>query len=112
GNLVLLGKGEEMSGGRDKPSILADAMEAVLGAVCVDGGIEVAYECIKRLFLPRVHAYIRGEGGRDYKTSLQELASQGVGSLPDYKIAERGPDHEKQFTATVYLAGKAWGTGE
>jgi hypothetical protein len=80
--------------------------------VFVDSGIEVSSECIKRLFLPRIHAYVRGEGGRDYKTSLQELASQGVGSLPNYKIAERGPDHEKRFTATVYLAGKAWGSGE
>jgi ribonuclease-3 len=112
GDLVLLGKGEEMSGGRDKPSILADAMEAVLGAVFVDGGIEVSYECISRLFLPRIHSYVRGEGGRDYKTSLQELASQGIGSLPAYKITERGPDHEKRFTATVHLAGKAWGSGE
>lgn len=112
GELVLLGKGEEMTGGRDKASILADAMEAVLGAVFVDRGNEGAYECIQRLFEPRMESYVRGESGRDYKTSLQELASQDLGKLPDYKITERGPDHEKQFTATVYLAGKAWGTGE
>ena len=104
GELVLLGKGEEMSGGRDKASILADAMEAVLGAVYLDRGLEVARKLIERLFRPRMVAYARGEGERDYKTILQELASQDMRALPEYRLEERGPDHEKEFTATVYLA--------
>jgi ribonuclease-3 len=58
-----------------------------------------------------MEAYVRGEGERDYKTTLQELASQDLHSMPDYRISERGPDHEKEFTATVYLAGKRWGRG-
>jgi len=111
GELVLLGKGEEMSGGRDKASILADAMEAVLGAVYLDRGLNGARKLIERLFWPRMAAYARGEGERDYKTTLQELASQDLHSMPDYRISERGPDHEKEFTATVYLAGKRWGRG-
>lgn len=111
GELVLLGKGEEMSGGRDKPSILADSLEAVLGAVYVDGGLDTAEPLIRRLFEPRIVAYARGEGDRDYKTSLQELASQDTGSLPDYRIAERGPDHQKEFTATVFVDGKEFGRG-
>jgi ribonuclease-3 len=111
GELVLLGKGEEMSGGRDKPSILADAMEAVLGAVYLDRGLNSARKLIERLFWPRMQAYARGEGARDFKTTLQELASQDLHAMPDYRIAERGPDHEKEFTATVYLAGKRWGSG-
>ena len=73
---MLLGKGEEQSGGRDKASILADALEAVFGAVYLDLGLDVARELIERLFRPRMEAYVRGEGDRDYKTILQELASQ------------------------------------
>ncbi len=111
GRFVLLGKGEELSGGRDKTSILADALEAILGAVYLDRGLDVARKLIERLFRPRMIAYVRGEGERDYKTILQELASSDIHALPEYRIAERGPDHQKEFTATVYLAGKAWGTG-
>ena len=73
---MLLGKGEEQSGGRNKSSILADALEAVFGAVYLDRGLDVARELIERLFRPRMEAYVRGEGDRDYKTILQELASQ------------------------------------
>ncbi len=111
GQLVLLGKGEEQSGGRDKSSILADALEAVFGAVYLDLGLETATDLIERLFRPRMEAYVRGEGDRDYKTILQELASQELRAMPDYRIEERGPDHEKEFTATVFLAGEPMGTG-
>jgi ribonuclease-3 len=111
GELVLLGKGEESSGGRDKSSILADALEAVFGAVYLDNGLDVARELIERLFRPRLDAYIRGEGDRDYKTILQELASQELHSLPEYRLTEQGPDHEKEFTATVFLGGEALGEG-
>ncbi len=111
GEALLLGKGEELSGGRGKTSILADAMEAVFGAVYLDRGMAAAQELIERLFWPRMEAYVRGEGDRDYKTSLQELAAQDLGRLPEYRVEERGPDHEKEFTATVYLAGRAFGRG-
>ena len=111
GALLLLGKGEVMSGGRDKASILADALEAILGAVYLDRGLDVARKLIERLFRPRMVAYARGEGERDYKTILQEMASSDLRALPEYRIAERGPDHEKEFTATVYLGGQPWGSG-
>lgn len=111
GDVVLLGKGEEQSGGRDKSSILADALEAVFGAVYIDRGLGVATELIERLFRPRMQAYVRGEGDRDYKTILQELASQALRSMPEYRLEERGPDHEKEFTATVHLGGEPMGTG-
>lgn len=111
GEIVLLGKGEELSGGRDKASILADALEAVFGAIYLDRGLEVSRELIERLFRPRMEAYIRGEGERDYKTILQELASQEMRAMPEYRLAERGPDHEKEFTAMVFLAGEAMGSG-
>jgi ribonuclease-3 len=111
GRFVLLGKGEEMSGGRDKSSILADALEALLGAIYLDRGLDPAAKLIQRLFRPRMIAYVRGEGERDYKTILQELASADLHVLPEYRISERGPDHEKEFTAIVLLGGREWGTG-
>jgi len=111
GDAVRLGRGEEQSGGRDKASILADTLEAVFGAIYLDRGLQTAGELIKRLFWPRMAAYVRGEGDRDYKTLLQEMAAQDVGRLPEYRVQERGPDHEKEFTATVYLAGREYGRG-
>jgi ribonuclease III len=111
GRFVRLGRGEDGSGGRDKSSILADALEALLGAIYLDRGLDAARKLIVRVFRPRMIAYVRGEGGRDYKTILQELASADMRSLPEYRITERGPDHEKEFTATVFLAGTAWGSG-
>src|SRR5712691_1670565 len=111
GQIVLLGRGEELSGGRNKASILADALEAVFGAVYLDLGLDVARDLIERLFRPRMEAYVRGEGERDYKTILQELSAQDLGRLPEYRLEERGPDHEKEFTATVFLAGRPYGSG-
>jgi ribonuclease III len=112
GQELLLGKGEELSGGRDKTSILADAMEAVLGAVYLDRGLGAAADLIERLFWPRMAAYARGEGDRDYKTGLQELAAQDVGTVPNYRVEEHGPDHAKEFTATVLLDGEPYGRGK
>jgi ribonuclease-3 len=111
GEAVLLGRGEELSGGRNKASILADTLEAVFGAVYLDQGPRASQALIKRLFWQRIEAYERGEGERDYKTMLQELSAQDLGRLPEYRVRERGPDHEKEFTATVYLAGRESGRG-
>jgi ribonuclease III len=111
GSLVRLGKGEEQSGGRDKASILADALEAVFGAVYLDLGLDETRRVIERLFRPLMEAYARGEGDRDYKTILQELASRELRTMPEYRLEERGPDHEKEFTATVFLNGQAMGAG-
>ncbi len=111
GSVILLGKGEEQSGGREKGSILADALEAVVGAVYLDRGLDTTRELIERLFRPRMDTYVRGEGDRDFKTLLQELASQELRAMPEYRLRERGPDHEKEFTATVFLAGEALGRG-
>jgi ribonuclease-3 len=111
GGQVRLGRGEELSGGREKASILADALEAVFGAVFLDEGVDAAAELIERLFWPRMQAYVRGEGERDYKTSLQERAAQDLGRLPEYRVVERGPDHQKEFTATVFVGGTELGRG-
>jgi ribonuclease-3 len=111
GEEILLGRGEELSGGRAKASILADSLEAVLGALYVDRGQRVVTRIIRERFWPRMQAYVRGEGDRDYKTVLQERAAQEVGRAPEYRVVERGPDHMKEFTATVYVAGRALGSG-
>ena len=112
GDALFLGKGEEKGGGRDKASILADALEAVIGAVYLDQGAESARDLIERLFRPRMTAYARGEGDRDFKSLLQQRASAELHEVPDYRIEERGPDHRKEFTATVFLGGRALGSGE
>jgi ribonuclease-3 len=112
GELVRLGKGEEMSGGRDKASILADCMEAVLGAVYLDKGLDETRRLIERLFWPRMAAYIRGEGDRDYKMTLQEVAAHDFGAAPEYRVTSRGPDHAKEFTATAFLRGDEYGRGQ
>ncbi|GGM40473.1 ribonuclease 3 [Longimycelium tulufanense] len=109
---LLLGKGEELTGGRDKASILADGLEAVLGAVYLQHGIEVARALVHRLFAVLLQeAPLRG-AGLDWKTSLQELTASASLGVPEYKVAEEGPDHRKEFTATVLVAGEPYGTGE
>ena len=112
GDAVMLGRGEAMTGGRTKPSILADTLEAVFGAVYLDRGIGEATRVILKLFLPRIRGQVEGGTVQDYKTSLQELAAARIGNLPEYRITESGPDHAKRFEATVFLAGEPHGTGD
>jgi ribonuclease-3 len=109
---LLLGKGEELTGGRDKASILADGMEAVIGAVYLRHGIDTARKLVHRLFDALLaEAPLRG-AGLDWKTSLQELtASAGLG-VPEYRVQESGPDHRKEFSATVVVNGEEYGTGD
>jgi len=112
GESILLGRGEEMTGGRNKSSILADGLEALLGAFYLDRGMKAARELILGLFTPRIRGQVEGGTTIDYKTSLQEMAAAQLGSLPEYQISETGPDHAKRFNATVFLRGNAYGTGE
>jgi ribonuclease-3 len=112
GTALLLGKGEDGSGGRSKPSILADAMEAVIAAVYLDGGWDAAQELVLRLLEERIQDAAAGPGGHDYKTRLQELAARDYVQLPRYHVRAEGPDHAKQFFATVRLDGRVHGEGE
>jgi ribonuclease-3 len=107
-----LGKGEQASGGREKRSILADAMEAVIGAVYLDGGDEAAATLVHRLLDNRIEHSARGPGGGDFKTQLQELAARHFDRLPRYVVVDEGPDHAKRFFAKVFLAGEERGDGE
>ena len=112
GAALLLGKGEDQSGGREKPSILADAMEAVIGAVYLDSGWDGADEFVMRLLGERIAEAAAGPGGQDFKTRLQELAARSFDELPRYEVADEGPDHAKRFFATVTVAGEVRGRGE
>ncbi|MDX6361078.1 MAG: ribonuclease [Streptomyces sp.] len=111
GSFIRLGRGEEGTGGRDKASILADTLEAVIGAVYLDQGLEAAGELVHRLFDPLIEKSSNLGAGLDWKTSLQELtATEGLG-VPEYLVSETGPDHEKTFTAAARVGGVSYGTG-
>ena len=112
GSELLLGKGEDASGGREKPSILSDAMEAVIGAVYIDGGWDAAEELVMRLLGERIIEGAAGPGGHDYKTRLQELCARVYDELPRYHHESEGPDHAKRFVATVSIKGEVVGRGE
>jgi ribonuclease-3 len=112
GAALLLGKGEDASGGREKPSILADAMEALIGAVYMDAGWTPAQELVMRLLGDRITEAAVGPGGQDYKTRLQELSAHRFEHLPRYEVHDDGPDHAKRFYASVLVAGERKGSGE
>jgi ribonuclease-3 len=119
GEYLLLGKGEELSGGRQKTSLLADSLEALLGAIYLDGGLEACIGVVKRIF----HDYLSSEQlehplktlDKDYKTQLQELTQARFRFTPIYFLeSEEGPDHDKTFHVNVALEGRllAHGSGK
>lgn len=111
GEALRLGRGEQRSGGAEKPSILADALEAVIGAVWLDGGLAAAEVVVTGMLAERLELAVGVPGGLDFKTRLQEAAAQRGEHGPAYELAEEGPDHAKRFTATVRLGERVWGTG-
>jgi ribonuclease III len=112
GAFVRLGKGEEGTGGRDKSSILADTLEAVLGAVYLERGLGEADALVHRLFDPVIARSARLGAGLDWKTSLQELTAAEELGVPEYHVDESGPDHQKSFRASVRIGGRTYGEGE
>lgn len=112
GESLLLGKGEDSSGGREKPSILADALEALIGALYLDGGWAAAHRLVLDLLGDRIADASLGPGGQDYKTRLQELVTQHFTELPRYEIEDEGPDHAKRFYARVTIGRRVRGRGE
>jgi ribonuclease-3 len=113
GPVLRLGKGEDASGGRAKPSILADAVEAVIGAVYLDGGLDAARSVVVAVLAERIAAeVVGGPGGADHKTQLQELAAHRFDALPTYVVTDEGPDHDKRFRAEVRVGDRVAGVGE
>ncbi|MCE9572603.1 MAG: ribonuclease III [Deltaproteobacteria bacterium] len=108
GDWLCLGKGEDRSGGRQKPSILADAFEALVAAVYLDGGFPAAWDLVGRLLARRIET-VEFKGFYDFKTRLQEFCQARMRATPIYKVvAEMGPDHEKRFVVAVLVGVKEW----
>lgn len=114
GKYLKLSKGEEISGGRNNPQLLANTYEALLGAIFLDQGLEVAKTTINKTLLPLFEKALKMGPPKDAKSSLQEIVQQKLKESPHYKILKtQGPDHAKQFTVAVYIKGieKGRGTG-
>jgi ribonuclease-3 len=108
GEWMVLGKGEEKSGGRAKPSILADAFEAILAAIYLDGGFIAAVEMVDRLLAQRIET-VEFKGFYDFKTRLQETAQARLKATPTYRVVqELGPDHDKRFVVAVTIGEDEW----
>ncbi len=112
GGYLRLGRGEETTGGRDKSSILADTLEALIGAVYVESGPGAASDLVRRLFDPLLADSASRGAGLDWKTSLQELTAGELLGVPRYVVEESGPDHAKSFVATACVGGVELGRGE
>lgn len=112
GPVLRLGRGEAATGGADKDSILADATEAVIGAVFLDAGIAAAAGVVASLLAEDLERVESGAHPGDPKSRLQEEAARTLDDVPRYEITERGPDHAKEFSAVVRMADDVWGAGE
>lgn len=112
GSHILLGRGEELTGGRQKSSILADCVEAVIGAAYLSLGPDVATALVLRLIAPLLADPERFGAAMDPKTSLQELSTRTGKGLPQYEVSDSGPDHSKRFHATVIVGGAPIATGD
>ena len=111
GEHLMLGKGEDTAGGREKTSILSDALEAVIGAVYMDAGPQATHDVVKALMGARIVEAVGGLDRLDAKTRLQELASKLEAHI-HYKVEDEGPDHDKMFFATVFVGDRELGYGE
>jgi len=110
---IKLGRGESMNKGNERPSILSDAVEAIIGAVYIDGGIEPARKFVLSFIKPAVETAVKGRAFRDYKTILQEIVQKNKEEVLTYKlIGEKGPDHDRHFLVEVLINSNPVGTGE
>ena len=111
GSYIRLGKGEEVTGGRDKNSLLADALEALIGAIYLQFGFDICTQIVRRLITSTMDAAVARGAGLDGKTALQELVVSLNKGIPEYVVSEEGPDHDKNFTAVAMVAGVAVSEG-
>jgi ribonuclease-3 len=112
GSVIRLGKGEEVTGGRNKNSLLADALEAIIGAIYLEHGFAKSTEVVLRLIEKTLTGAVEKGAGLDGKTALQELLAAQSKGVPEYVVTETGPDHDKSFTAFAMVGGIALAQGE
>jgi len=111
-NFILIGKGEEYSGGRTKKAILADALEAIIGAYYLDSGFMPARAFVLEILTPEINKVLENKHAKDYKTLLQEHVQKRMKTYPRYKVIQKsGPDHDKTFTIEVHIGDKSYGSG-
>jgi ribonuclease-3 len=110
--MLLLGKGEELTGGREKKAILADTLEALIGAIYLDSGYAVVFDFVSRYFAPEIDRVTEKDYHRDYKSLVQEICQHNFGSYPQYRLIKRsGPDHERVYWIEVSVGGVVYGPG-
>ena len=111
-NFILIGKGEELSGGRSKKALLADTMEAIIGAYYMDSGFKAARNLIRRFFNPEIHKVLEDRHRKDYKTLLQEHVQKHFKSYPHYRVMQKkGPDHNRTYWMEVSVGKDTFGPG-
>lgn len=112
GDMILINKGEEKTGGRQRRSLLSDTFEAIVGAIYIDKGLDTARDFIYQHLLSHFKSIVQRELFKNYKSILLEYAQSQYGKLPEYKVLEEyGPDHDKRFVIAVYLDGTEIGKG-
>lgn len=111
-NFILVGRGEEFSGGREKKALLADCMEAVIGAYYLDSGLDASQKFILQYLVPEIYKVIQNKHKKDYKTLLQEYVQKRFRTYPKYEVVDKtGPDHNKVFWVNVMINKKSYGPG-
>ncbi len=112
-NFILIGKGEEYSGGRSKKAILADALEAIIGAYYLDSGFMPSRKFVLAILIPEIDKVLENKHAKDYKTLLQELVQKRMRTYPRYKVVQKsGPDHDRTFAIDVVISDRAYGPGK
>ena len=111
-NFILIGRGEEFSGGRSKKTLLADCMEAIIGAYYLDSGFKAVHDFVERLLAPEIHKVLEDKHRKDYKTLLQEYVQKRFRTYPRYRVVQRkGPDHNRIFATEVSVDNRTFGPG-
>jgi ribonuclease-3 len=112
-NFILIGKGEEYSGGRSKKAILADCLEALIGAYYLDSGFQPARRFVHQMLIPEINKVLENRHAKDYKTLLQEYVQKRMKTYPKYRVVQKtGPDHDKTFWIEVHIGDRSFGAGK
>ena len=112
-NYILIGKGEEYSGGRSKKAILADCLEAIIGAYYLDSGFQASGRFVHQMLIPEINKVLENRHAKDYKTLLQEHVQKRMKTYPKYRVVQKtGPDHDKTFWIEVHIGERSFGAGK